>query len=68
MGPRLGSKRTAREPERRDKHFVVLRRIPATEATHGEAAFEVQAVLSRRTRIVAAHDLCDPAQWRAGWH
>ncbi|WP_312764682.1 TIGR02450 family Trp-rich protein [Stutzerimonas balearica] len=60
------SKWTARQPVRREKHFLV------TDLEHDEAGtlqrVELQAVYSQRNEWIDWRELRDEQRWRIGWH
>ena len=63
----LHSKWTAAVPQQREKHFVVTRVLePAVEGGPIEQ-IELEAVHSRRTRLLHWRELTDPGQWLCGW-
>ena len=64
----LGSKWTARSPVDRDKHFVVTRLIKGREASNAVESVELEALISRRRRVVSRQELDDEERWQAGWH
>jgi tryptophan-rich hypothetical protein len=69
LAPRklLLSKWTAIAPRKREKHFIVTRVIePETTAAPIEFV-EIEAVHSRRSRIVPWRELTDPGLWHQGW-
>ncbi|MFY7863689.1 TIGR02450 family Trp-rich protein [Roseateles sp.] len=70
----LLSKWTARQPECKEKHFLVTRLIEAEPVdaanpprTAELAWVEIEAIHSGRSRRIAWRDLKDDAQWRQGW-
>ena len=58
------SKWTAVHPVDREKHFLVTRVIEHEDAPH-EVVLE--AVYSKRERVLVWTDLKDDATWRPGW-
>jgi len=61
------SKWTAVAPQRREKHFVVLRvLLPEAPATRIDDV-ELQAVHSGRCFVLPWRELTDPGHWRQGW-
>jgi tryptophan-rich hypothetical protein len=63
----LLSKWTAVTPSDREKHFVVTRVIaPEPPATRIEQV-ELEAVHSRRARVLSWRELLDATRWRQGW-
>jgi tryptophan-rich hypothetical protein len=73
LSPRklLRTKWTAVVPRNKDKHFMVTRVLePATViagATPAIEYVELEAVYSRRARVLRWRDLTDPAIWKRGW-
>ncbi len=68
----LHSKWTAVTPANREKHFLVTRVLPATQAgspdsTSEIVAIELEAVHSRRSAILPWRELCDTGRWCQGW-
>ena len=63
----LNTKWTAAVPQRREKHFLVTRlvtpELPEAPVVH----VEIEAVLSKRVRVIEWRALRDPAVWRQGW-
>jgi tryptophan-rich hypothetical protein len=69
LSPRklIHSKWTAAAPARREKHFLVIRLVVPQPADAPVVHVEIEAVHSKRTRIIAWRELRDPAVWRQGW-
>ena len=69
LSPRklLHTKWTAAAPSRREKHFIVIRLVPPEPPDGPLVHVEIEAVHSKRTRIVAWRELRDMAIWRQGW-
>ena len=70
LNPRklLLSKWTALAPQNKEKHFIVVRIL---EPEHPDAPIievELEAVYSRRSRVIPWKTLTDATQWRQGWH
>lgn len=63
----LLSKWTAVVPQRREKHFLVTRVVQTDSAAAPIEFVELEAVHSRRSRIVPWRDLVDPDVWQQGW-
>lgn len=63
----LLSKWTAVAPQAREKHFMVVRLIEPAMPDLPVEEVELQAVLTRRSQIMAWRDLTDTACWRQGW-
>lgn len=55
-----GDKWTDLHPLHGERHFVVVRRVGKTEV-------ELEAVLTRRRRVVSCEALEQPEGWRRGW-
>lgn len=61
----LLSKWTARQPQNREKHFLVCELLRNEE---GELLqVELQAVLSRRSELIDWRELRDNERWQIGW-
>ncbi len=61
----LLSKGTARQPQNREKHFLVCELLRNEE---GELLqVELQAVLSRRSELIDWRQLRDSERWQIGW-
>lgn len=70
LNPRklLLSKWTAVSPQQQEKHFIVTQVV---EPDTPEAPIEsvvLQAVMTRRDRVVAWRDLTNADCWHQGWH
>lgn len=66
----LLSKWTAVSPQHKEKHFLVTQLITPDAPDAPDAPLEMvelQAVYSRRNRVIPWRELTDPAQWRQGW-
>ena len=63
----LLSKWTAVSPQHKEKHFLVTQLITPELPDAPLELVELQAVHSRRNRVIAWRELTDPAQWRQGW-
>ena len=65
----VDSKWTDLDPVEREKHFVVTRIASKSKSNNDTAvsSIELRAVLSKRSRIVPADELNDPARWSPGW-
>jgi tryptophan-rich hypothetical protein len=63
----LQSKWTAVVPQGRQKHFVVVRLIERDSPTLPLEHVEIEAVHSKRRRIIEWRELRDPARWHQGW-
>ena len=62
----LGSKWTALHPMQKEKHFIVLDWDP--KAPEQREKVLVEAVLTRRERLVPVSELRNCKDWRMGWH
>ena len=69
LSPRklLNTKWTAAAPIRREKHFLVTRLVPPEPPDAPLVHVEIEAVHSKRTRIIAWRELRDATTWRQGW-
>jgi tryptophan-rich hypothetical protein len=63
----LHSKWTAVEPRNKEKHFLVARVIEPDPPGSPILSVEIEAVHSKRVRIIAWRELTEPTQWRRGW-
>ena len=63
----LHSKWTAVEPRNKEKHFLVARVIEPEPPGLPVVSVEIEAVHSKRVRIIAWRELTDAAKWRRGW-
>jgi hypothetical protein len=74
----LHSKWTARQPQNKEKHFMVVRLIDveaadaklppsAAPGTPALAWVDLEAVHSGQSRRIAWRELKDDSQWRQGW-
>lgn len=63
----LHSKWTAVEPRNNEKHFLVARVIEPDPPGSPVVSVEIEAVHSKRVRIIAWRELTDAARWRQGW-
>ena len=63
----LLSKWTATVPERREKHFLVTRVIEPLVPGAPVEQVEIEAVHSRRSRIIQWRELTDSSRWQQGW-
>ena len=63
----LHTKWTAVAPTRREKHFLVIRVVTPDLPDAPVVDVEIEAVHSKRARIIAWRELRDPAVWRQGW-
>lgn len=69
LNPRklLLSKWTAVAPLAREKHFLVVRLIEPAQSGSPVKQIELQAVLTRRSQIMAWRELTDSTRWLQGW-
>lgn len=69
LAPRklLHSKWTAVVPQGRQKHFIVVRLIEPGSPELPPEQVEIEAVHSRRRRVIDWRELRDPALWHQGW-
>jgi tryptophan-rich hypothetical protein len=63
----LHTKWTAAEPRNKEKHFIITRVIEAEPPGSPVVSVEIEAVHSKRARVIAWRELTDAAQWRRGW-
>ena len=63
----LLSKWTAVSPRWKEKHFLVTKVVePDIEGGHVEFV-ELEAVYTKRMRVIPWRELQEPAKWRQGW-
>jgi len=58
---------TAVEPRNKEKHFIVTKVIEPEPPGAPVVSVEIEAVHSKRARIIAWRELTDAKQWRRGW-
>jgi len=63
----LLSKWTAVAPQHKEKHFIVTRLLEPADPAAPLVEIELEAVHSRRSRIMPWRELCDETRWRQGW-
>jgi tryptophan-rich hypothetical protein len=63
----LHTKWAAVAPRNKDKHFIVTRVIEPEPPGSPVVSVEIEAVHSKRARIIEWRELRDATQWRRGW-
>ena len=63
----LLTKWTAVTPVAKQKHFLVIRVIDPEQPSDPIEQVEIEAVLSKATKIIDWRDLRDDQVWRQGW-
>lgn len=63
----LHTKWTAVEPRNKEKHFLVTKVIEPEAPGSPVVSVEIEAVHSKRVRIIGWRELTDVARWRRGW-
>jgi tryptophan-rich hypothetical protein len=63
----LHTKWTAVAPRNKEKHFLVTKVIEPVPLSSPVVSVEIEAVHSKRVRVIAWRELKNPAQWRRGW-
>lgn len=63
----LLTKWTAVTPRNREKHFLVVRVVEPVPPEGPVETVEIEAVHSRRTRLLPWRELLDGNRWRQGW-
>ena len=63
----LHTKWTAVEPRHKEKHFLVTRVIEPEPPGSPVVSVEIEAVHSRRARVIAWRELQDASRWKRGW-
>jgi len=63
----LHTKWTAVSPRNKEKHFLVTKVIEPEPAGLPVVSIEIEAVHSKRARIIGWRELTDVARWRRGW-
>jgi len=63
----LHTKWTAVAPRHKEKHFLVTKVIEPIPPGSPVESIEIEAVYSKRVRVIAWRELKDAAQWRRGW-
>ena len=63
----LHTKWTALVPRDKEKHFLVTKVIEPLPPGSPVVSIEIEAVHSKRVRVIAWRELKDALQWRRGW-
>ena len=63
----LHTKWTAVEPRNKEKHFIVTKVIEPEPPGATVVSVEIEAVHSKRARIIEWQELTDATLWRRGW-
>jgi len=63
----LHTKWTAVTPRNKEKHFLVTKVIEPLPPGSPVVSIEIEAVHSKRVRVIAWRELKDALQWRRGW-
>lgn len=63
----LRTKWTAVAPHNKEKHFLVTEVIEPVPPGSPVVSVEIEAVHSRRARIIGWRELTDATRWRRGW-
>jgi tryptophan-rich hypothetical protein len=63
----LHTKWTAARPEDREKHFLVTKVLEPRAPGAPIEFVELEAVYTRRARVIRWRELTDPGAWRQGW-
>lgn len=63
----LHTKWTAVEPRNKEKHYLVTKVIEPVSPELPVQSVEIEAVHSKRARIIGWRELTDVARWRRGW-
>ena len=63
----LHTKWTAVAPKNKEKHFLVTQVIEPVPPGSPVVSVEIEAVYSKRARIIGWRELTYAAQWRRGW-
>lgn len=63
----LHTKWTAVAPKNKEKHFLVTKVIEPVPPGSPVVSVEIEAVHSKRARIIGWRELTDAAHWRRGW-
>ena len=63
----LHTKWTAVTPRNKEKHFLVTKVIEPIPPGSPVVSIEIEAVHSKRVRVIAWRELTNALQWRRGW-
>ena len=63
----LNSKWTAVSPRNKERHFLVTKVIEPEPPGAPVELVEIEAVISKRARVIPWRELDDPKTWRRGW-
>ena len=63
----LHTKWTAVAPRNKEKHFLVTKVIEPMQPGSPVVSVEIEAVHSKRIRVIGWRELKDAGQWRRGW-
>jgi tryptophan-rich hypothetical protein len=63
----LHTKWTAVEPISKEKHFLVTRVVEPEPPGSPVVSVEIEAVHSKRVRVIAWRELKDATRWKRGW-
>jgi tryptophan-rich hypothetical protein len=63
----LHTKWTAVEPISKEKHFLVTRVVEPVSPGSPVVSVEIEAVHSKRARVIAWRELKDATRWKRGW-
>ena len=69
LNPRklLHSKWTAANPQHKEKHFLVTGIVDPDPPGSPVVSVELEAVHSKRVRVMPWRELMDATQWKRGW-
>jgi tryptophan-rich hypothetical protein len=54
-------------PRNKEKHFLVTKVLEPMPPGSPVVSVEIEAVYSKRTRVIAWRELKNELQWRRGW-
>jgi len=63
----LLTKWTAVAPRCKEKHFLVVKLVDPEPPGSPMLAVELEAIHTRRIRVLPWRELTDPARWKRGW-